>query len=135
MQLRITTLTALLTVSASAAAVADTTVLKARDSYTCNKSHVPNANDCVNLYNDIQSGAAYANLETAKPRTLRRENCFVSWSNNVVGTSLDLLPYVGNLINSCVYGGKSGIVKGVRLYNQGTATAICVSNRGTGCEN
>ncbi|KAJ2981869.1 hypothetical protein NQ176_g1751 [Zarea fungicola] len=135
MQLTVITITALLAWSASAAAVVDTKVLETRDNYYCGSAHVPSTNDCNELYNAIQSGTAYANLQSASPRTLRSENCFVSWSNNVVGNSLDLLPYVGNLINSCVYGGKSGIVKNVHLYNQGEATAICVSNRGTGCEN
>lgn len=130
----------LLAWSASAAVVkpdSDTTVIGRRDTYSCDSSHYPSTpTDCNGLYDDISSGTAFANLETANPRTLRRGTCFVSWSDNIVGNSRDLLPYIDNLRNTCVFGQhKSGIVKDVHLYGQSQATAICLSNRGTGCEN
>lgn len=130
----------LLAWSASAAAIkpdSDALVLGRRDTLTCHSSHYPsNPADCNGLYDDIESGTVYANLETASPRTLRRGTCFVSWSDNVVGNSRDLLPYINNLRNTCIFGQrKSGIVKDVHLYGQSKATAICLSNRGTGCSN
>ena len=130
----------LLAWSASAAVItpdSDTATLVRRDSYTCNSSNFPsNPSDCNALYSDIESGTAYANLETANPRTLRYGTCFVSWSDNVVGNSRDLLPYINNLRNTCIFGqSKSGIVKDVHLYGQSKATAICLSSRGTGCRN
>ncbi|KAJ2973381.1 hypothetical protein NQ176_g6643 [Zarea fungicola] len=136
MHLRVIALTALSAWTASAAVLKQDTALEKRDDYACNSAHAPgNPSDCDNLYNDIASGTAFANLQTANPRTLRNGSCFVSWSNNVVGASQDLLPYISALKNGCTSQHESGIVKNVHLYGQSQATAICLSNRGTGCEN
>ncbi|KAM7219746.1 hypothetical protein V8F06_004780 [Rhypophila decipiens] len=112
-------------------------VLFRRDSLTCNTSNVPgSADDCDRLYDDIRDGIAYANLETANPRTIRYNSCFVSWSDNVVGHSIDLLPYINTMKTTCVRNQRrSGIIKGVRLHNQNKQFAICLSSRGTGCKN
>lgn len=139
--MKFNTIITLLAVSASASAAViqpeSDSPLTRRDTLTCNSGHYPsNPDDCNGLYSDIQDGVAFANLETANPRTLRRGTCFVSWSNNVVGNSRDLLPYINTMKDTCVFGqGKSGIIKDVHLHGQSQATAICLSNRGTGCSN
>ncbi|KAJ3488080.1 hypothetical protein NLG97_g6263 [Lecanicillium saksenae] len=132
-----TLLCAALAWSSSAAAVGDNEALDKRaPTYYCGSGNVPSSGDCDTLYNNILSGATFANLETADPRSLRHQGCFVSWSDNVVGNARDLLPYIRTLKDECVKKKKqSGIVKDVHLQDQAKGTAICVSNRGTNCHN
>lgn len=121
--------TALTAVSAASVSVRS-------DDLECSGSHAPNPSDCNTLLDRIISGQAPHNLQNS-PRSIRYGSCYVSWANYVVGSEQDLVPYVARMISVCQNNGQkeSGIIKNVNILNQSKNTAICLSNRATGCSN
>ncbi|RYP70588.1 hypothetical protein DL771_005407 [Monosporascus sp. 5C6A] len=105
------------------------------DDLECDGDHAPNRNDCQTLLDRIISNQYQKNLQTS-PRHIGHNSCFVSWSNYVVGSAQELVPYINRMINACQNGqNQSGIIKNVSILGQQQKTAICLSNRSSGCRN
>ena len=123
---------ALLAWSASAAVIEPE---KRADDLECDRDHAPSSGDCRTLLNRIISNQEQKNLQTS-PRNIRYNSCYVSWSNYVVGSAQELVPYISRMINTCQSGqDQSSIIKNVSILGQQQQTAICLSNRASGCSN
>lgn len=108
---------------------------KRADDLECDRDYAPNRNDCQVLLDRITSNQYQKNLQSS-PRNIRYNSCYVSWSNYVVGSAQELVPYISRMINTCQNGqNQSGIIKNVSILGQQQKTAICLSNRGSGCSN
>ncbi|KAM7202584.1 hypothetical protein V8F20_004373 [Naviculisporaceae sp. PSN 640] len=133
-------LSSILAWSASAAVIdtsaqSENLAIKRADDLECDYDHAPNRNDCQTLLNRIISGQAQHNLQ-ASPRNIQYSSCYVSWSDYVVGSAQELVPYIQRMISSCQSGqDRSGIIKNVSILGQQKKVAICLSNRASGCSN
>ncbi|KAM7219745.1 hypothetical protein V8F06_004779 [Rhypophila decipiens] len=138
MQLHNIIIPAILTWSASAAVIdssPNNMNLKRADDLECDYDHAPNRDDCAVLKNRIATGQFQKSLES-KPREIRYNSCYVSWSDYVVGTAQDLVPYIGRIQTVCQSNiNRSGIIKNVNILGQQKKCAVCLSNRGSGCSN
>jgi hypothetical protein len=108
---------------------------KRADDLECDGDHAPNRSDCQTLLDRIISNQSQKNLQTS-PRDISYNSCYVSWSNYVVGSAQELVPYIQRIISTCQNGqNQSGIIKNVSILGQQQSTAICLSNRASGCSN
>lgn len=105
------------------------------DDLECDKDYAPSRSDCQVLLDRIISNEYQKNLQSS-PRNIRYNSCFVSWSDYVVGSAQELVPYINRIATACQNGqNQSGIIKNVNILDQQKKTAICLSNRGSGCHN
>ncbi|KAJ2973383.1 hypothetical protein NQ176_g6641 [Zarea fungicola] len=113
----------------------DASLAERADDLECDRDHAPNPSDCQTLLNRVISNQDQHNLQQG-PRNMNWGSCYVSWSNYVVGSAQELVPHMSRMINTCMGGSwQSGIIKNVNILGQSQSTAICLSNRASGCEN
>lgn len=109
--------------------------IKRADDLECDNDHAPSRGDCQTLLNLIISNQLQHNLQSS-PRNIKFNSCYVSWSDYVVGSAEELVPYIQRMIDSCQNGqDRSGIIKNVSILGQQKKVAICLSNRASGCSN
>ncbi|QIX02298.1 hypothetical protein AMS68_007815 [Peltaster fructicola] len=109
----------------------------AGDAPKCDSSHTARNNVCDSLITELNGDGA-----TGVPTSPRQicylgdsesnEYCCVSWHNPVNGlTKGDLATPANTIMTQCTQNGISGKVN--NIYLRGRCTAVCLSNRGTGC--